>query len=38
MGDADRSRRLAGLDIAARVVSPRRRVDGAIAAQAVAAS
>ena len=38
MGEADRSRRLARLDIAARVVSPRRRVDGAIAVQAVAAS
>jgi recombination protein RecA len=38
MGEADRSRRLARLDIAARVVSPRRRVDEAIAVQAVAAS
>jgi hypothetical protein len=27
-GDADRSRRLAGLDVTARVVSPRRRVEG----------
>ena len=27
-GDADRSRRLAGLDVVARVVSPRRRVEG----------
>jgi hypothetical protein len=27
-GDADRSRRLAGLDIAGRVISPRRRVEG----------
>jgi hypothetical protein len=30
-GGADRSRRLAGLDIAARIVSPRRRVEGDVA-------
>jgi recombination protein RecA len=35
-GDADRSRRLGGLDITARVVSPRRRVDGEVTVGALA--
>ena len=37
-GTADRSRRLEHLDIAASVVSPRRRVDGEVTVHAVAAS
>jgi hypothetical protein len=35
-GDSDRSRRLAALDVTARIVSPRRRVDGEVALRAVA--
>ena len=35
-GESDRSRRLAGLDIGGRVISPRRRVDGDVAVAAVA--
>jgi hypothetical protein len=36
-GDADRSRRLAGIDVTVRVVSPRRRVDGEVTLAATAA-
>jgi hypothetical protein len=36
-GEADRSRRLAGLDITTRVVSPRRRVEGEVRLVATAA-
>jgi hypothetical protein len=35
-GDADRSRHLTGADLAARIVSPRRRVDGEVAIASVA--
>lgn len=35
-GTADRSRRLAGTDVAVRIVSPRRRVDGKVVVGAVA--
>jgi hypothetical protein len=34
-GDSNRSRRLAGLDVAARVVSPRRRVQGDVVVEAI---
>ena len=37
-GDSDRSRRLSGLDVAARVVSPRRRVQGDLRFAATAAA
>jgi len=36
VGSADRSRRLGGVDITTRIVSPRRRVEGEIAIRAVA--
>jgi hypothetical protein len=36
-GQADRSRRLAGMDVAVRVVSPRRRVDGEVTISAAQA-
>jgi hypothetical protein len=35
-GNADRSRRLAGMDVTVRVVSPRRRVDGEVTVSAAA--
>lgn len=35
-GHADRSRRMAGLDVTVRVISPRRRVDGAVEVSALA--
>jgi hypothetical protein len=35
-GTADRSRRLTGLDVGVRVISPRRRMDGEIQLEAIA--
>ena len=37
-GDTDRSRHVCGADVTARIVSPRRRVDGEVACQAVVAT
>jgi hypothetical protein len=34
-GDSSRSRRLAGLDVPVRVVSPRRRMQGSVVVEAV---